>query len=344
MMLQFMRAKPGSILVLDEPDIYLHPDLQRRLLRVANEQFRQVFVATHSTELINDADPGDVLMINPGARSARRITTDEEYRRVYAYLGSSENAEFARIAKAKRIVFFEGKERNLIRKLARKCGQGSLLDDPYTVYLQAGGYGQWRRIKEVDWALHEIFGVNAKLGALFDRDFRCDEAVEEFENQLRADDLWVGVLGRKEIENYALNPDALVRAIGERLSARGVVLSEEEVADITVACTEAFHEDCRAQLGSMYLSHHRERRKDIDDSQHLRDGMRLFDVRWEDLESRLRIVPGKDFISTLSATLQRDFGVALTIHQIVDTMRPEEVDPELAEKFASLSGFFGSAD
>ena len=42
-MLQFLNATPDSILVLDEPDIYLHPDLQRRLMHVARDVFGQVF-------------------------------------------------------------------------------------------------------------------------------------------------------------------------------------------------------------------------------------------------------------------------------------------------------------
>lgn len=340
MMLQFVRASSSSILVLDEPDIYLHPDLQRRLMHVARELFGQVFVATHSTELINDADPGDVLMIEAKGRSARRITSDEGYRRVYAYLGSSENAEFARIAKAKRIVFFEGKERNLIRKLARKCGKAALLDDPYTIYLQAGGYSQWRRIREVNWALHEIFGVDAKLGALFDRDYRCDEEVAEFEDDLSTPELWVGVLRRKEIENYALNLQAVQRTLHIRLDTRGTAMSDAEMLSMVSECTEGFLEESRAQLSAMYLSHFRTHRKDIDDSQHIRDSMRRFDERWSDLSTRLTIIPGKAFISTLSTMLQSRYGVAITIHQIVEEMESTELDTELVAKLESLSKFF----
>ena len=47
-LLQLARGNGDSVLVLDEPDIYLHADLQRRLLRLVGERFPQYFIATCS--------------------------------------------------------------------------------------------------------------------------------------------------------------------------------------------------------------------------------------------------------------------------------------------------------
>lgn len=339
-MLQFMRANRTSILVLDEPDIYLHPDLQRRILALAKDNFGQFFLATHSTEIINEADPGDVLMIDSNGRSARRVSTDDGYRRVYNYLGSSENAEFARVARAKRIVFFEGKERTIVRKIARKCGLGALLDDPYTIYLQAGGFSQWRRIREIDWALHEIFGVNAKIGAIFDRDYRCIEEIADFEHELGGDDLWVTVLARKEIENYALNVGPLVRTVVSRVAERGGRLSERDATELVIECSEQFRDGCMSQQAALYLSYHRQRRREVDEATHIAEAMSRFNQRWQQLDTRLQMIPGKDFISTLSTRMQRDFGSSLTIHQIIEEMNANDVDHELRDKLQSLSDFF----
>lgn len=343
MMLQFMRADPNSILVLDEPDIYLHADLQRKVLFLSKNNFSQIFLATHSTEIINEADPGDVLMIDSSGRSARRVSTDDGFKRVYNYLGSSENAEFARVARAKRIVFFEGKDRGIVRKLARKSGVAGLLDDPYTIYLQAGGFSQWRRIKEIDWALHEIFGIDAKIGALFDKDYRCDEEAADFANDLATDDLWVGVLGRKEIENYALNLEPLVRTIVSRVSDRGGLITAAQAEALLVECSQEFRDSCMAQQASMYLTFHRPRQRDLDEATHLARAMMRFNQMWDDIESRLKIIPGKDYISTLSTRLQRDYGTSVTIHQIIDEMAAAEVDPDLVSKLNSLATFFATA-
>ena len=62
-MLQFMRGDRTSTLVLDEPDIYLHPDLQVILIKMARERFGQIFIATHSSAIIQKAEPGEVMEI-----------------------------------------------------------------------------------------------------------------------------------------------------------------------------------------------------------------------------------------------------------------------------------------
>jgi len=47
---QLMRADSDSVLVIDEPDIYLHPDLQRKLVKIIRDRFHQFVMATHSIE------------------------------------------------------------------------------------------------------------------------------------------------------------------------------------------------------------------------------------------------------------------------------------------------------
>jgi hypothetical protein len=64
MVLQFMRGSDKSVLVLDEPDIYLHPELQIRMVDLAARKFGQIFLATHSPTIIECAKPEDLLTIS----------------------------------------------------------------------------------------------------------------------------------------------------------------------------------------------------------------------------------------------------------------------------------------
>ena len=177
MMTYVIKGTPDSILVLDEPDVYLHPDLQRKLTGIIQENFGQIFIATHSTEIINEVASGDIVSINSRDRNARRISSEEGYRHVFSYLGSSENAEFSRVARARRIVFFEGDDRKLLRRFAQKVAKARLLDDPDTVFLKTGGFGRWRRVVEVGWTVENLLGMRVKIAALFDSDYRCQEEI-----------------------------------------------------------------------------------------------------------------------------------------------------------------------
>lgn len=72
MVIQFMRGSDGAVLVLDEPDIYLHPDLQVQMMDFASQRFGQIFVATHSSAIINLANADEVLIISAKEGAAIR--------------------------------------------------------------------------------------------------------------------------------------------------------------------------------------------------------------------------------------------------------------------------------
>lgn len=62
-MLTFIVAhKTSSILLIDEPDIYLHSDLQRQLISILRTLGPDILLATHSTEIITETDPHDIYL------------------------------------------------------------------------------------------------------------------------------------------------------------------------------------------------------------------------------------------------------------------------------------------
>jgi len=59
-----VQAKDASLLVIDEPDIYLHSDLQRQLVTLLEELNCPIILATHSTEIISEVDSHCILNVN----------------------------------------------------------------------------------------------------------------------------------------------------------------------------------------------------------------------------------------------------------------------------------------
>ena len=66
LLLAYLAAKPGAILLLDEPDAHLEilrqRDAYRSLTRAARETGGQVIVATHSEVLLNEAARSDTVI------------------------------------------------------------------------------------------------------------------------------------------------------------------------------------------------------------------------------------------------------------------------------------------
>jgi len=73
MLTYMVRSRRDSLFIIDEPDIYLHSDHQRQLVSLLKELGPDILIATHSTEIISEADPDDLLIVNKKSRSAKRI-------------------------------------------------------------------------------------------------------------------------------------------------------------------------------------------------------------------------------------------------------------------------------
>ena len=62
------RAKNTDILIIDEPEIYLHPEVQRQLINILRDLNIDILIATHSTEMIGEADASEILLVNKNNR------------------------------------------------------------------------------------------------------------------------------------------------------------------------------------------------------------------------------------------------------------------------------------
>ena len=67
------RAASDTFLVIDEPEIYLHPDIQRQLLGIVRDSGPDIMLATHSTEIMGEADPSEIILIDKTRKSAERL-------------------------------------------------------------------------------------------------------------------------------------------------------------------------------------------------------------------------------------------------------------------------------
>ncbi|MBM7562510.1 Shedu anti-phage system protein SduA domain-containing protein [Fusibacter tunisiensis] len=67
------RCDDYSVLVLDEPDIYLHSDLQKKLIEMIRNLGAQVILATHSTAILNEAKSNEVVLIDKNKNSSKRM-------------------------------------------------------------------------------------------------------------------------------------------------------------------------------------------------------------------------------------------------------------------------------
>ena len=211
-----------------------------------------------------------------------------------------------------------------------------------TTILAAGGFGQWRRVKDVAWTFQTVLKLEVQILGLFDRDYRSKDEIDLFLQNMKAEGLRCFVLERKEIENYALTVGALTAAINSRQSAKippSKFLTDAEIVGVLEQVSEGFRHDTFGQIVGHKIKFLQSIGSSKDMATISKESSIEFELIWSDLNKRLEIICGKDFIAVLSTYLQQIKGFSITTNMIVDALTADEVGNDLQNILAALDAF-----
>jgi predicted ATP-dependent endonuclease of OLD family len=320
------RASTQSIVVIDEPDIYLHPDIQKKLMQILRDRFQQFFVATHSAEIINSSDEMEVASINSKYRNAMRIKSEEDYNRVFSYIGSSTNTDFARVAKTRKVIFVEGEDKTIIQLLGRRL-DFEHLSATVIPFVKLGGFSGWEKALGAVWAFREILSIDIEVYCLFDRDYRCDEEIHSFLSKMNGDSVVCRVLDRKEIENFLIDLSTLQRAVRKRAKDREAgEITEQFVIDLLSEVTSRYKSKVWAQRSARAVEYFHSV-GDKRDAATITELLHIqFEDEWADLPSRVKLVPGKRVLSDINEKLQSQGIGGLSKKMLVDSSQIASTD------------------
>lgn len=336
------RSKDATLIVIDEPEIYLHPDVQRQLLGIIRDLGPDVLMATHSTEIMAEADPAEIILVDKRKRHGQRLRDIEGVQKALDAVGSIQNIALSTLAKNRRLLFVEGEEDfRTIRRLAKKLGFDELSTGVGITPLESGGFGSWQRVSTLASGIADALGASLMVAAIYDRDYFCDEEIASIEKVLGGVLSMASVLQRKEMENYLIVPAAIDRAIRRAIAEKKSRTDEaSEVPDIMKLIeeiTDDMKDEVCAQLTAKRTSYLRSSGRDPADI--TTETMRRFSKRWRDIGSRLGLVPGKEVLRRLRDEIQRISGVTLTLARIVDAMRKEEIPADLSAMITKLDAY-----
>jgi predicted ATP-dependent endonuclease of OLD family len=71
------QAGDADLIVVDEPEVYLHPDVQRQLLPLLKTLGPAILLATHSAAILSGAQADEILLIDKRHNSTSRLTKAE---------------------------------------------------------------------------------------------------------------------------------------------------------------------------------------------------------------------------------------------------------------------------
>lgn len=200
------RVGPGAIVVLDEPDVYLHADLQKKLIKLlAAESFGQTIVATHSLEMIADVAPSEIILVSKRAPRSRALSSNEQAQSVVEAIGTNLNIQLSKVAASGRIIFVEGKDYAFLDQVAFKMGNAFYDRFSKIPHFSVGGMNNWPRAAMASRAFHDTSSGKVEGVMFIDRDYKPEDILSGVVESACKDHLRIKIWSRKEMENYFLD-------------------------------------------------------------------------------------------------------------------------------------------
>ena len=337
------RCSGSDLLAIDEPEVYLHPQIQRQLLGILRDINPDILLATHSVEILSEADPNEILLVNKSLRSARRLQDIEGVQQAIDGIGSIQNVTLTELARYRRILFVEGSnDYKIIRRFAKLLGYEDLAAGNGLTTLESEGFESWPKVQALAWGFEKTLKTDLKIATIYDPDYRCNEESDQIKEQLEHDIELAHLHRRKEIENYLLSPDVLERAIKREIKDRSRRRGETpklnfDIHEILELLTRDLKTDCSSQYIDQYCSFFKASGKD--NTTLISEALGIFEDKWSELESRLEIVPGKTVLKALRERIQKDYGVTLTDFRIIDAYTKAEVPQDLVWLICQLDEY-----
>jgi AAA domain, putative AbiEii toxin, Type IV TA system len=208
------RAQGASTILLDEPEVYLHPDLQRRLVRLLEFLDSQVIMASHSSEVITEALPESIVWIDRSKTAARRTGATKMVAAMSDSLGSNYNLSLVRTLRSRTVVAVEGASARTLRAVALTVGARSIATETDISIVPIRSFSTWANAEPLKWIANDMLSGTTKLAVLLNMDLRPESFNQKVIEDLKSDSIYVHIWSSREMVNYLLTPHVLARASG----------------------------------------------------------------------------------------------------------------------------------
>ncbi len=314
-----------STVVLDEPDVYMHPDLQRKLYRIVKARFTQSIIATHSVEIMAEADPGNILVINNKRLRSEYANSEPAVQVLVDQLGGIHNVHLARLWNARKVLLLEGKDLAFLKTFHAILYPNAETPLDAIPNLSIGGWGGWAHAIGSGMALKNAIGDMLTTYCIFDSDYHSSAEKDDRYCQANERNIQLHIWTRKEIENYLLDPAVIARVIKRRIKTGGPT-------------AEAVHEflldACDAERDTVLdgIATSQDRKLGVGGANKVaRDQLK---ARWE--HGRLNLVGGKAILSRLSVWALERYKCNIGAMVIAKAFRQNEIPQEMCAVIASI--------
>ena len=325
------RASTTATVVLDEPDVYMHPDLQRRVIRLVRNRFPQVIIATHSIEIVADVDPSEIIIVDRRRTKSHFADSLPAVQQLIERIGGVHNLHLARLWTSRRLVLVEGDDLRYLKATHDKLFPESTVPLDDIPHSSIGGWNGWPYAIGQSMLAHNALGETVRVYCILDSDYYTPEVIRRRQEEAEKRNVELHIWEQKEIENYFILPNVIARVVAKRNQRGGnsrlIEFIEMKIEDIVHTLQNVVFD--------AYADQFRKgdpKRSEIANS---KARERLEGV-FEDPKKALRRVPGKEVLRQLSSWLHQEYGRGVTLRDILREIRANEVPSEVLQVLNSI--------
>lgn len=219
-----------KIIIIDEPNSFLHPGAARKLIEILKEHPQHQFIiSTHSPSTIAAANPTTINIIkSKEAQSYIEAIDVNETNQQQLYLAEI-GAKLSDVFGADNILWVEGKTEEIcFPKIIEATQNLSLMGTSILAVKNTGNFQG--KYSELIFDIYNKLSVGkglmpAAVGFIFDKEELTDRQIKDLE---RKSEKKVHFIGRRLYENYLLNPIAIFNILNQE---EGISITQEAIND-----------------------------------------------------------------------------------------------------------------
>jgi hypothetical protein len=324
-----VRNTSSSVLILDEPDVYMHADLQRKLVRMLMRDPRQFIIATHSPEMLAEVEPESVVVLDRKRRASRSATTSRAVQELLLRVGSVHNLSLARLASQRRLVLVEGKDILLLKRLQNAFDPSAERPIDTVPHVHLGGWSGWPGAITLARFFEKNVPDEIEIHCVLDRDYHADEELAGRQMEAADAGIRLTIWSAKELENYLIVPSAIARLISMRAQISIPTADLEEVIDSIVG---GLRDDARASMIEAY----RLLNPATGAKPAVKAAETVFARRWDESKGRF-VVNGKEVLAQAFGWAQSEYKISLSIPALIQVMTAGEVHSDVRNTIRAVT-------
>lgn len=327
-----------KVVLLDEPDAHLHPNMQialaKSLMQIQRELKIQIIISTHSPSIIKTVSPDSIIPITTENAISSPLTNEAQ---VHDFIAQIDNYELAKSVISGKMVFFEDADTSMLEAM------DSILNTKVFHGVNTISIHRARgKDDKLPFYMHNLLKdfLNKEIEIHFvrDRDGLNDEWCSKLIDYANKHNVHLHIVSRYELENYLLDSALIIRAIYNKYPEKIGIITEDELSNKIIEALKntiilAEYDYAETLIDSIYKTalllgddkYKYDRNEQKSEAKKIRKSYEFYD----NIDSLIQVGMGKETLKLIFNWLNEEKKLQLNKKDLFDALQADNIPQEI---------------